>query len=226
MCSSGVGASGASTGYASWNTSSIAARTSSPSSAYASRAVPRRNSRPSPLARYRCCASGSIGTGDEVPGATVRAETNDCPRLARDIPETLPETIAVVTPTAARAPTAKARPLVEADRDASLPPDDESRARFGRSCRAWRGKRQRASVSARPDFGCSPTTFVVSAEEKGSPAAVKVVRVTGTGNETHREPLRRHVRPRESAHRRGKSRFRRSRARACLWIVALGFIRC
>ena len=43
---------------------------------------------------------------------------------------------------AARAPTATPRPLVEAGRDASLPPDDESRARFGRSYRALRGRRE------------------------------------------------------------------------------------
>ena len=83
-----------------------------------------------------------MGTGDVVAGATGPVATNACPRLARDIPGTLPETTAIVTPTAARAPTATPRPLVEAGRDASLPPDDESRARFGRSYRALRGRRE------------------------------------------------------------------------------------
>jgi hypothetical protein len=81
-----------------------------------------------------------MGTGDEIAGDTGPAETNACPRLARDIPGTLPETTAIVTPTAARAPNATPRPLAEACRDASLPPNDESRARLGRSFRAWRGR--------------------------------------------------------------------------------------
>lgn len=71
----------------------------------------------------------------------------------------------------------------------------------------------RGSASSFRVFRCSS-----SRQEKGSHAAV---RVTGRGDKTHREPLRRHVRTRESAHRRRKSHFRRGRARECAEIGAL-----
>ena len=170
-----------------------------------------------------------MGTGDLVAGATSPRGDERLPQAREGHPGGhSAETTANVTPTAARAPLARRRarswrPAAtrECRRTTSRGPGS------GRSYRTLRGGAERVSVSARPrsprgtSGGArgSASSFRVfrcssSRQEKGSPAAV---RVTGRGDETHREPLRRHVRTRESAHRRGKSHFRRGRARGVRW---------